>query len=83
MSLPAEVFPPETRAYGMGIFFTIYYLVTVITPIIGGRLADNTENAAIAFTFGGAMLLACIPMLALFNIFANKVKEMQSMGMKA
>ena len=83
MSLPAEVLPPENRAYGMGMFFTIYYFTTVFAPMIGGRLSDNAGTAAVAFTFGGVMLLICVPLLALFKVFANRVNVMQNIEIMA
>lgn len=80
MSLPAEILPPEDRAHGMGLFFTIYYFTIVFAPMIGGRLSDSAGTAAVAFTFGGVMLLVCLPLLALFKVFANKAKGMQNIG---
>jgi len=80
MSLPAEILPPENRAHGMGLFFTIYYFTIVFAPMIGGRLSDSAGTAAVAFTFGGVMLLVCLPLLALFKVFANKAKGMQNIG---
>ena len=67
----------------MGMFFTIYYFTTVFAPMIGGRLSDNAGTAAVAFTFGGGMLLVCVPLLALFKAFANKVKGMQNIEIMA
>jgi predicted MFS family arabinose efflux permease len=59
MSLPARVLRPETRAVGMGIFYTLYYGTMMLGPVIGGALAKRTGSAATALDFGAALLLAC------------------------
>jgi MFS family permease len=67
MSLPARVLAPATRAIGMGIFFTVYYVAMMLGPVIGGAFAKWTGSTAAAFDFGGAALLACPPLLWAFN----------------
>ncbi len=52
MALPARVLQPETRAVGMGIFFTIYYLSMVAFPMLSGALAEVTGSADVAFILG-------------------------------
>jgi cyanate permease len=67
MSLPARVLQPQTRAIGMGVFYTVYYGVMALGPIIAGAAAKWTGNAASAFDFGALMVLACLPSLWAFN----------------
>ena len=67
MSLPARVLGPATRAIGMGIFFTLYYIAMMLGPVIGGACARWTGSAAAALDFGVAALLACPPLLWTFN----------------
>jgi MFS family permease len=60
MSLPTRVLTVRTRAVGMGIFWTIFYLIVVSPPWIGGWLAGATGGVTAAFDFGGLLLLlAC------------------------
>ena len=59
MSLPARVLRPETRAIGMGIFYTLYYGTMMLGPVIGGALAKWTGSAATALDFGAALALTC------------------------
>jgi predicted MFS family arabinose efflux permease len=59
MSLPASVLRPETRAIGMGIFYTLYYGTMMLGPVIGGALAKWTGSAATALDFGAALALTC------------------------
>jgi predicted MFS family arabinose efflux permease len=70
MSLPARVLAPSTRAIGMGLFYTVYYAVMMLGPVIGGGLAKWTGSAAAAFDFGAAMALACPLLLFVFNRIA-------------
>ncbi len=67
MSLPARVLRPETRATGMGIFYTVYYAAMMLGPVIGGACAKWTGSAAAAFDFGAALILACPALLWGFN----------------
>jgi MFS family permease len=67
MSLPACVLKAETRAIGMGIFYTLYYATMMLGPVVAGALAKSTGQAASAFDFGTAVVLACPLLLWLFN----------------
>jgi predicted MFS family arabinose efflux permease len=67
LSLPARVLRPETRAIGMGIFFTLYYATMMLGPVVAGAYAKWTGSAAAALDFGAAVLLACPLLLAGFN----------------
>jgi MFS family permease len=70
MSLPARVLRPQTRAIGMGIFFTVFYAVMMLGPAIGGAIAKWTGGAAAALDFGTVALLACPVLLWGFNRIA-------------
>jgi MFS family permease len=75
MSLPARVLRPETRAIGMGIFYTLYYGTMMLGPVIGGALAKRTGSAAAALDFGAALLLACPVLLWGFNRIARIISR--------
>ena len=72
MSLPARVLAPETRALGMGLFFTLFYGFAVAAPLIAGALLDSTGWDGAAMDFGAAMMLAGIGMLAVFGRVARR-----------
>jgi MFS family permease len=59
MSLPARVLQPQTRAIGMGVFFTVFFACMMLGPVIGGACAKWAGSAAAAFDFGAAMILLC------------------------
>ena len=72
MSLPARVLQPHTRAIGMGVFYTVYYGIMALGPIIAGACAKWTGNAASAFDFGALVMLACPPLLWTFTGIAAR-----------
>ncbi|MEE8454774.1 MAG: MFS transporter [Limibaculum sp.] len=72
MSLPARVLAPETRALGMGIFYTLFYAFVVIAPLIAGALLDWTGWDGAAMDLGAAMMLLGIGLLALFERVARR-----------
>ena len=78
MSLPAAVLGVETRAIGMGIFYTMFYLVTVIAPLFGGWLADLTVGARVTFDIGAAALVVCCFALILFRRLAGLARRASS-----
>ena len=67
MSLPAGVLAPNTRAIGMGLFYTVFYLGMGAGPIAAGWIATSAGSASAAFDFGAVMLLACVPSLWIFS----------------
>ena len=69
LSLPARVLRPETRAIGMGIFYTLYYATMMLGPVVAGTCAKWTGSAAAALDFGAVALLACPLFLLGFNRF--------------
>jgi MFS family permease len=75
MSLPARVLQPQTRAIGMGVFFTMFFGCMMLGPVIGGALAKSTGSTAAAFDFGAAMILLCPVLLWAFNRIAAGVAK--------
>jgi MFS family permease len=72
MSLPSRVLGPDTRAAGMGLYFAIFYFMTVAGPIIAGALALRAGTSRATFDLGIAMLLACFVLLWLFERLAAR-----------
>ncbi|MGV7218519.1 MFS transporter [Bradyrhizobium sp. UFLA05-112] len=72
MSLPARVLAPRTRAIGMGLFLTVFYVAMMLGPAVAGRLAGWAGSAAAALDLGAVALLACPPLLWLFERVAAR-----------
>lgn len=60
MSLPSDFLAPGTRAFGMGIFFTLFYAAIFAGPVLAGWLSDAFATAGAAFLFGAALLAVCL-----------------------
>ncbi|NVN85145.1 MAG: MFS transporter [Rhodopseudomonas sp.] len=70
MSLPARSLLPGTRAIGMGVFYTVFYLGMMMGPMLAGAYSRAAGTAAAAFDFGGAVALLCPALLWLFQRIA-------------
>ena len=73
MTLPSSILPPASRTFGMGVFFSIYYVVMMVAPRVAGQLADWTGNAGIALIAGAGMAAFCILVLFLFGKARRKL----------
>lgn len=71
MSLPSAVLRVETRAVGMGIFFTLFYIATVLAPLAGGHLANAVGRTSVTFDMGAVLLILCCVALWLFERLAK------------
>ena len=69
LSLPPRVLEPDTRAIGMGVFFSISYVGLVLGPTLGGKYATWAGSADAAFDLGAAVLLICPVILWMFQRF--------------
>jgi MFS family permease len=67
MALPSRVLDPSERAVGMGLYFTMFYVMVVIGPIVAGRLAEQVGTSRITFDFGAGMLVACFGLYWLYE----------------
>jgi MFS family permease len=66
MSLPSRVLGAETRAVGMGLFFTMFYLLQAAGPWLAGRASAYRGQATGAFETGVAYLLVAIALTRVF-----------------
>lgn len=60
VAMPGLVLAPEARAFGTGVFYSIYYLLMMIAPALAGMLADQVGDVNVAFALGGIMMLIAI-----------------------
>ncbi|MDJ0896842.1 MAG: MFS transporter [Alphaproteobacteria bacterium] len=67
MALTGEAMRPERRAFGMGVFFTGYYLVMAVSPPIAGWLFDVTADPYTPVLFGIGLFGAVIAANMLFR----------------
>ncbi len=79
-SMPAEVLSAESRALGMGVYYTLFYAAAVAFPMLAGALADGAGTASATFLLGTGLLLACGPVLAIHRARAARRLAGASLG---
>lgn len=63
MSLPAALLVPANSAAGMGMFFTLFYLMIAVGPMIAGALSKTAASSAAAMGLGIGLLALCLLLL--------------------
>jgi predicted MFS family arabinose efflux permease len=70
--LPTEVLRPQSRASGMGIFYTWYYVgMTLLTPA-AGLARDLSGNPGAPLIFAGSLEIAAIAVLVIFRMLQHR-----------
>lgn len=62
MALAGQAVRPEVRAFGMGIFFTIYYAVMLVTPPVAGAILETTGNVQGPIWLAIVLFAAVVPL---------------------
>jgi MFS family permease len=52
VALPSRFLAPQSRAFGMGVYYAIYYAVMMFGPYFAGVVSDWAGNAGAALAFG-------------------------------
>lgn len=55
MSLTAQSMAPQRRAFGMGVFFTLYFVIMTAAPPVAGWWFDRTGDPFTAILFAAAL----------------------------
>lgn len=75
-SIPATVLRPPPRALGM--FYALYYLLTLIGPAKTGWLAVTAKSVAIHFDAGIGLVGLCVLLLLATRALTPKQPRRQS-----
>jgi predicted MFS family arabinose efflux permease len=67
-ALPIEVLRPETRATGLGLFYTWWYAGVAGLPPVGGWTYDVTGSAAAPLLYAAALVFLTLAALAAFRL---------------
>jgi MFS family permease len=73
VALAGEAVAPERRAFGMGVFLTVYYIVMAASPPFAGWLLDRTGTPQGALLFGAALFGLVVPAAVLFRVLRTRV----------
>ncbi len=74
VALPAQVLRQQSRAGGMGVFFTCYYVAMAFLPGVAGLARDMSGSPAAPALFAAAMMVLCVLGLMLFHV-AKRIPE--------
>lgn len=67
VGMPATILPPQSRAFAMGVYFTIYYVAMMGAPVLAGALADYSQTLRATWWFGVVLVAVSIISVALFH----------------
>lgn len=62
MALAGEAVRPQVRAFGMGIFLTVYYAIMMVTPPVAGAVLDATGSPQGPIWLAVVLFLSVIPL---------------------
>jgi predicted MFS family arabinose efflux permease len=72
LALPTEVLRPKSRAPGMGIFYTWYYVGMALLTPVAGIARDFSGNPGAPLIFAGSLEIAAIAVLAIFRMLQHR-----------
>lgn len=72
MSLPSQALRPESRALGLGLFYTWLYIGHGLMPPAAGWLQDTTGSAAAPLLFTAFLVAGMLPLYGLFQVVAQR-----------
>ncbi|WP_420013869.1 MFS transporter [Tateyamaria sp.] len=67
MAMAGQAMRPQVRAFGMGIFFTIYYAIMLVTPPVAGALLDATGDTRAPIWLAVALFAFVVPLGFVFQ----------------
>ena len=69
MAMSGQAMRPQVRAFGMGIFFTVYYAIMLVTPPVAGAIRDATGNAEGPIWLAIMLFALAIPLAVAFQYY--------------
>ncbi|MFK7764140.1 MAG: CynX/NimT family MFS transporter [Roseobacter sp.] len=72
MAMSGQALRPQMRAFGMGIFFTIYYAFMWVTPPVAGAILDATSSPQGPIWLAIILFASVIPLAMAFQHFKNQ-----------
>ncbi len=74
MALTGAAMAPHKRAFGMGIFFSAYFVVTAPAPAIAGWLFDRSHDPFLPILFAIALFVLTLAANFAFRIAQHKIR---------
>ena len=73
VSMTSQILPAHARAFGTGIYYSVYYAVMMVAPPLAGALADRMGQVSVTFLLAVGMMCVCILALLVFRKTAVSV----------
>jgi len=73
MALTAEAMAPQRRAFGMGVFFSLYFVVVTLAPPIAGWLFDRSGDAYWPILFAAILFAGAALMYRAFRVVKGRM----------
>ncbi len=67
IALAGAAMAPERRAFGMGVFYTVYYAIVTAAPPVAGAIFDATGHPQGPLVLGMVLFAAVVPAALLFR----------------
>jgi len=72
IALAGQAVASERRAFGMGVFFTVFYAIMTASPPLAGWIFDRTGAPDGAILFGAALFALVLPVAVLFRMLKSR-----------
>ncbi|MDW3182729.1 MFS transporter [Roseobacter sp.] len=69
MAMAGQAMRPQVRAFGMGMFLTVYYAIMWITPPVAGAILDATHNPQRSLWLAMILFFTVVPLGFAFQFF--------------
>lgn len=71
-ALPLEALGAGNRAFGLGLFYALWFLGFALLPSVGGWTRDVTGDPAAPILLGAALIALTAPLLMLFRLLQRR-----------
>jgi MFS family permease len=69
MAMSGQALRPQVRAFGMGIFFTVYFAIMLVTPPVAGAILDATGSTQGPIWLAIILFASVVPLAIAFQHF--------------
>ena len=67
MAMSGQALRPQVRAFGMGVFFTVYYAIMLVTPPLAGTILDATGRTQGPIWLAIVLFASVVPLAIAFQ----------------
>ncbi|WP_299354328.1 MFS transporter [uncultured Shimia sp.] len=78
MAMAGQAMRPQVRAFGMGVFFTVYYAIMWFTPPLAGAILDATGNPQGPLFLAMTLFAVVVPLGIAFQFFKGALVMRQA-----